>query len=259
MSKSLAESDPAEGSREVIERELRRQGESQARGALGAVVRQEHVVVGAHGREGILDIPANSAGLVIFAHGSGSGRFSPRNNFVARELQRAGLGTLLIDLLTPEEEQNRANVFDINLLASRLDVSTQWAREDERTRALRIGYFGASTGAGAAMVAAADANSDIAAIVSRGGRPDLAGNAIHHVRAPTLLIVGGFDAPVIALNEHVYEALSAEKDLRIVAGAGHVFEEPGTLEEVARLASGWFTKYLGAPGAEAGGGRPDVY
>jgi putative phosphoribosyl transferase len=238
-----------------------RPGEKQARGAgTGrAFAQHEHVAVGAHGREGVLDVPASATGLVIFAHGSGSGRFSPRNNFVARQLQREGLATLLIDLLTPEEEQNRANVFDIGLLASRLDVSTQWAREDDRTRGLRIGYFGASTGAGAAMAAASDVNADIAAIVSRGGRPDLAGEAIHHVRAPTLLIVGGFDAPVIALNERVYEQLKAEKDLRVVAGAGHVFEEPGTLEEVARLASAWFTKYLGAQGVEAARGDRDVH
>jgi putative phosphoribosyl transferase len=203
------------------------------------------VQIGDQGREGILGIPEGASGIVIFAHGSGSGRFSPRNNFVAAQLQKAGFATLLIDLLTPEEELDRKNVFDVELLASRLVLATQWVRENDRSQHLSIGYFGASTGAAAALIAETEPNSDIAAIVSRGGRPDMAGDALARVRAPTLLIVGGLDGPVIALNERAFERLKGEKDLEIVPGAGHVFEEPGTLEIVARLAGDWFKRYLG--------------
>jgi pimeloyl-ACP methyl ester carboxylesterase len=207
----------------------------------------ETVQLGAKGREGILSIPDGASGIVVFAHGSGSGRFSPRNNFVAAELQRGGIATLLIDLLTPEEELDRSNVFDIHLLAARLVDTTHWVRNEPRTAHLAIGYFGASTGAAAALVAAAEPNADIAAVVSRGGRPDLAGDALEHVRAPTLLIVGALDGPVISLNERAFERLKGEKEMEIVPGAGHVFEEPGTLEVVARLAREWFRRYLGPP------------
>ena len=196
-------------------------------------------------REGILGVPEGALGIVVFAHGSGSGRFSPRNNFVASELQRAGIATLLVDLLTPEEELDRANVFDIGLLAARLVNTTDWVRNDPRTSQLAIGYFGASTGAAAALVAATEPNAGIAAIVSRGGRPDLAGDALERVQAPTLLIVGGLDAPVISLNERAFERLECEKDLEVVPGAGHLFEETGTLDMVARLACGWFRRRLG--------------
>lgn len=202
-------------------------------------------------REGMLAIPEGAKGIVIFAHGSGSSRRSPRNLYVAKALQERGLATLLHDLLTEEEAADRANVFDIELLASRLNQTVQWAREDERTQQLAYGLFGASTGAGAALIAAAEPNAGVAAVVSRGGRPDLAGDALDRVRAPTLLIVGGLDAPVIGLNEKAYERLSCEKELQIVEGAGHVFDEPGTLEKAAELAGDWFGKYLGAPAAAA--------
>lgn len=205
----------------------------------------ETVQLGETGREGILGIPERAVGIVIFAHGSGSGRFSPRNNFVASELQRAGIATLLVDLLTPEEELDRANVFDIELLAERLLETTAWVHHDARTARLAIGYFGASTGAAGALVAAAEPNAGIAAIVSRGGRPDLAGDALDRVQAPTLLIVGGLDAPVISLNERAFERLTCEKELEVVPGAGHLFEETGTLDIVARLACGWFSRHLG--------------
>lgn len=205
----------------------------------------ETIQLGDSGREGILGMPDGASGIVIFAHGSGSGRFSPRNNFVALELQRGGVATLLVDLLSPEEELDRSSVFDIPLLAARLTQATSWVRNEPRTAHLAIGYFGASTGAAAALVAATEADSNIAAIVSRGGRPDLAGDALEQVRAPTLLIVGGLDAAVIALNEQAYDRLKGEKDLEVVPGAGHLFEEPGTLEMVARLARDWFRRYAG--------------
>jgi putative phosphoribosyl transferase len=199
------------------------------------------------GRSAILAIPRDAAGIVIFAHGSGSGRHSPRNRFVARELQEANLATLLLDLLNEAEERDRANVFDMDLLAARLKRATQWVHDLPRTGRLPVGYFGASTGAGAALLAAADPATRIAAIVSRGGRADLAGPALARVRAPTLLIVGGLDAPVLRLNEEAYEQLGGEKDLQVVAGASHVFEEPGKLEEVAQLAADWFKQHLRAP------------
>lgn len=194
--------------------------------------------------EGLLGIGDAPNGLVIFAHGSGSGRFSPRNNQVAEGLRRAGMATLLLDLLLPEEEDNRARVFDIPLLASRLLEATHWARRQAELRTLPIGYFGASTGAGAALVAAAHPDAAIAAVVSRGGRPDLAGNALGRVKAPTLLIVGGLDTAVIELNREAMAQMYAEKQLVIVPGATHLFEEPGTLGQVTKLAAGWFAKHL---------------
>lgn len=192
----------------------------------------------------ILGVAENARGLVIFAHGSGSGRFSPRNQYVAHVLQDAGCATLLPDLLTEREAQNRRLVFDIQLLARRLRDVTTWARNDPETKDLPIGYFGASTGAGAALVAAAFEGNQISAIVSRGGRPDLANGALPNVTAPTLLIVGGYDQPVITLNEQAYDQIKAPKKLVIVPRATHLFEEPGALEEVARLATDWFGQYL---------------
>jgi putative phosphoribosyl transferase len=199
--------------------------------------------------EGDLVMPAGTTGIVLFAHGSGSGRHSPRNRFVARQLQTAGVGTLLLDLLTGDEEASDARTghlrFDINLLADRLGGTTAWLANDPRTKGLAIGYFGASTGAGAALVSAARRPEQIDAVVSRGGRPDLAGPALPAVQAPTLLIVGGDDTPVIPLNEHALSRLgSRTKKLVIVPGASHLFEEPGALEEVARLAAEWFARYL---------------
>ena len=186
--------------------------------------------------------------MVLFAHGSGSGRHSPRNRFVARQLRAAGLATLLVDLLTEEEEavdQYTGHLrFDIGLLAGRLIGATDWLGEDPRTAGLAVGYFGASTGGGAALVAAARRPDRAGAVVSRGGRPDLAGPALPHVRAPTLLIVGGRDVPVIAMNQEALAQLRCEKRLEIVPGATHLFEEPGTLEQVARLARDWFNHYL---------------
>jgi putative phosphoribosyl transferase len=193
---------------------------------------------------GILSVPIAARGVVLFAHGSGSGRYSPRNQFVARELVDAGFATLLLDLLTEAESADRSYVFDIDLLAERLIAATTWTRQSSPTRTLPIGYFGASTGAGAALVAAARAGKKIGAIVSRGGRPDLAGADLARVEAPTLLIVGGNDQQVIALNKFAYDQIRAVKRLIIVPGATHLFEEPGALEEVARLAVDWFSTYL---------------
>jgi putative phosphoribosyl transferase len=199
--------------------------------------------------EGNLVVPEGARGVVLFAHGSGSGRMSPRNRYVARVLQRAGLATLLIDLLTPEEEEvdlrTRHLRFDIGLLANRLTGATDWLSQNPETRHLHIGYFGASTGAAAALVAAAERPYKVGAVVSRGGRPDLAGEALSAVEAPTLLIVGGNDVPVIGMNREAMERLRTEKRLEIVPGATHLFEETGALEEVARLAAGWFAHYLG--------------
>jgi putative phosphoribosyl transferase len=204
------------------------------------------VEIGALALKGLLGASERSSALVIFAHGSGSGRLSPRNNYVAEALRKSGLATLLLDLLTPEEEIRRSNVFDIPLLAERLLLATAWAREQAKTAQLPIGYFGASTGAGAALVAAAD-DQRIFAIVSRGGRPDLAGGALERVRAPTLLIVGGHDRQVIALNREAQQRLKAESKLVIVPGATHLFEEPGALDEVIAHASRWFLTHLPQP------------
>jgi dienelactone hydrolase len=206
--------------------------------------------------EGNVTMPHQAEGVVLFAHGSGSGRHSPRNRAVARELQNAGLATLLIDLLTPEEElvdlRTRQLRFDIGLLAERLVAATDWLHDQEETRDLAIGYFGASTGAGAALVAAAERPDEVAAIVSRGGRPDLAGEALSRVKAPTLLIVGGADMPVIGMNEEAMAQLRAPTRLAIVPGATHLFEEKGALEQVARLARDWFLRYLIPVGARSG-------
>jgi dienelactone hydrolase len=200
--------------------------------------------------EGDLRIPHQAPGIVLFARGSGSGRHSPRNQFVARSLQATGLGTLLFDLLTRDEEAvdlvTRHLRFDIGLLAERLVAASRWLRTVPAMRAPAIGYFGASTGGGAALVAAAELGDEIGAVVSRGGRPDLAGEALVRVRTPTLLIVGGRDEAVIELNRQALALLRCEKQLRIVPGATHLFEEPGTLEEVARLAGEWFGRHLRA-------------
>lgn len=195
--------------------------------------------------DGELNIPEGATGTVLFAHGSGSSRLSPRNMYVARVLQDAGLGTLLFDLLTVAEAQDRAKVFDIDLLAERLMAATDWLGEQALPEGMRLGYFGASTGAAAALQAAARLGPRISAVVSRGGRPDLAEAYLDRVVAPTLLIVGEQDPVVIELNEAAYAALQTEKDLAIVPGATHIFEEPGALEQVAELAANWFTRYLG--------------
>jgi putative phosphoribosyl transferase len=198
--------------------------------------------------EGDLEIPEAAVGVVLFAHGSGSGRHSPRNRFVARELQVAGLATFLIDLLTAEEEEvdrDTAHLrFDIPLLAERLVAATHWLAADPSTRGLNVGYFGASTGAAAALVAAAVEPDRVGAVVSRGGRPDLAGDALPRVRAPTLLIVGGRDLAVLDLNRTAMARMRTEVRLEIVPGATHLFEEPGTLEAVAHLARDWFLRHL---------------
>lgn len=196
-------------------------------------------VVGGH-----LTVPQEPRGIVVFAHGSGSSRHSPRNRYVAEVLQRAGLATLLFDLLTPEEEANRTNVFDIGLLAGRLVDVTVWLRAVDDAAGLPVGYFGASTGAGAALRAAADRRVEVFAVVSRGGRPDLAGAALAAVRAPTLLIVGGSDEVVLDLNRQAAAAMTAECQIAVVPGATHLFEEPGTLEQVAVLAREWFADHL---------------
>ncbi|MYX76975.1 phosphoribosyltransferase family protein [Streptomyces sp. SID3915] len=207
----------------------------------GPAAETVEVEAGGTGLTGDLVLPAATGGVVVFAHGSGSGRHSPRNRAVARTLNRAGLGTLLLDLLTPGEEADRANVFDIGLLADRLADATRWLRHRV---AVPVGSFGASTGAAAALRAAAATDSGIGAVVSRGGRPDLAGADLAAVRAPTLLIVGEDDTTVIDLNRRAREALHCENRLEIVPGATHLFEEPGALEQVAELARDWFTAHL---------------
>ncbi len=194
--------------------------------------------------EGILRVPHNPRGIVLFAHGSGSGRHSPRNNFVAEILRKARVATLLFDLLTKEEDLIYENRFNIELLTNRLIVATKWIRKQPHLDDLKIGYFGASTGAASALKAAARIGSDIRAIVSRGGRPDLAMDEIVMVKSPTLLIVGENDPQVIELNQQAYESLNTTKKLEIIPGATHLFEEPGTLEKAAELASTWFKKYL---------------
>lgn len=205
------------------------------------------VQVGAEQLQGLLGVPRGAEGLVIFAHGSGSGRLSPRNNRIAEGLREAGLATLLLDLLRPDEEMDRRNVFDIDLLAARLTSATRWATSTPELAGSRIGFFGASTGAAAALVAAARLGKDVAAVVSRGGRPDLAGEALERVEAPTLLLVGGADTPVIPLNRAAYDRLRGLKELIIVPGAGHLFEEPGTLEQVLDHAKQWFVRFLAKP------------
>jgi dienelactone hydrolase len=195
--------------------------------------------------EGSLIIPSKSRRVVLFAHGSGSSRHSTRNSFVAQTLQGAGIGTLLMDLLTRQEDTVYETRFDIDLLTWRLERATQWLMEQPRSRSLDVGYFGASTGAAAALNAAATFGTAIGAVVSRGGRPDLAMSALPQVQSPTLLIVGGLDDVVIDLNRQAYEQLKTEKHLAVVPGATHLFEEPGTLQEVARLAAQWFKRHLG--------------
>ncbi len=206
--------------------------------------------------EGNLTLPKDARTIVLFAHGSGSSRHSPRNRYVAQLLNEAKQATLLVDLLTPDEEAIDLRTmqirFDIDLLAERLIGVTDWLTEHRDTRHLRLGYFGASTGAAAALVAAATRPKVVGAVVSRGGRPDLAGPALEHVRAPTLLIVGGNDLQVIDLNRWAFAQLRCEKQLAIVPGATHLFEEPGALDEVARLAREWFVRYLSATGERAG-------
>lgn len=198
--------------------------------------------------EGVLSLPEHAQGIVLFAHGSGSSRYSPRNRLVAGALRQAGLATLLLDLLTAEEEaideQTGQHRFDIGLLASRLVNTTDWLVSSPETHRLTIGYFGASTGAGAALVAAAERPDVVGAVVSRGGRPDLAGEALARVRAPTLLIVGGHDRLVLTLNQEALARLPDGKQLEVVPGATHLFEEPGALEAVAQLARDWFLRYL---------------
>jgi len=196
--------------------------------------------------EGTLVVPANAHAIALFAHGSGSSRFSPRNRFVAESLNRAGLATLLFDLITLAEEADDARLhrFDIDLLAQRLVRATDWVSSRPETRELRIGYFGASTGAAAALVAAAERPSLVGAVVSRGGRPDLAGEALGRVKAPTLLIVGSEDHQVLELNRGAQRRLGGASDLAVVPGASHLFEEPGALEEVALLAAVWFGRHL---------------
>jgi dienelactone hydrolase len=213
-------------------------------------VREElvQIPIGSAVLEGNLTLPSEARGVVLFAHGSGSSRMSPRNRYVAQVLNRGQLGTLLFDLLTGEEEavdmRTRELRFDIDFLARRVIGSIDWLTRNPAAAGLGVGSFGASTGAAAALVAAAYRPDVIGAVVSRGGRPDLAGGTLEQARAPTLLIVGGLDMQVIALNEQAFELLYAERRLEIVAGAMHLFEEPGALEEVARLARKWFRKFL---------------
>ena len=194
--------------------------------------------------QGALAMPPAAKGLVLFAHGSGSGRLSPRNNYVAGVLRERGVATLLFDLLTEAEDRIYENRFDIDLLTRRLLLATQWAGQQAATRGLALGYFGASTGAAAALRAAAALGPEIGAVVSRGGRPDLALDDLPRVQAPTLLIVGGNDAAVIELNRAAYRELCGEKELKIIPGATHLFEEPGTLEQVAVAAADWFNRHL---------------
>jgi putative phosphoribosyl transferase len=201
--------------------------------------------------EGVLELPERAAGIVVFSHGSGSGRHSPRNQFVAKELRQAGLGTLLLDLLTPEEDQDYERRFDIDLLTERLGDAVRFVRAHPSTRALRVGLFGASTGAASALRVAARQPDAVGAVVSRGGRPDLTGERLlAAVRAPTLLIVGGRDHGVIEMNEAARDALvHASRELAIVPGATHLFEERGALEQVAKLAAQWFVRHLAPPPA----------
>jgi len=221
-------------------------GRSQTRDCDGSPIRDEEVAVqvGSTQLAGHLTAPGLLRGFVVFAHGSGSSRRSPRNRVVASVLNEAGLGTLLFDLLTPEEERVRTRVFDIELLADRLTEVTRWLRAQPEAKHARIGYFGASTGAGAALWAAADRPADVQAVVSRGGRPDLAGPKLAEVKAPTLLIVGGLDEVVLELNRQAQGRLRCESELIVIPGATHLFSEPGALEEAANLARDWFVCHL---------------
>lgn len=203
------------------------------------VVRADQVLL-----QGMLGLPEHPGGIVLFAHGSGSGRLSPRNNLVADSLRNGGLATLLIDLLDESEARDRRKVFDLDLLADRLLAATIWLRQEPATRDLALGYFGASTGSGAALQAAARSPDFVKAIVSRGGRPDLATSSLPQVIAPTLLIVGGHDTQVVEMNQEALALLTCAKELVIVPGATHLFEEPGTMEQVASLALRWFRRYL---------------
>ena len=213
-----------------------------------------HIIVGNVTLDGELKLPMNAPGVVLFAHGSGSSRNSPRNQYVAGVIRETGMGTLLFDLLTRDEEQQDAESgalrFDIALLAKRLVGATRWLEKQPETRGLKIGYFGASTGGGAALVAAAELGDRVAAVVSRGGRPDLAGDALPDVKSPTLLVVGGYDEMVIGLNDEAYAKLCCERDFRIVPGATHLFEEPGKLEQVAQISAAWFRQHLGSSRGE---------
>ncbi len=213
--------------------------------------REVHIPAGTVTLPGTLALPAGCAAVVLFAHGSGSSRHSPRNRQVAEVLQQAGIGTLLFDLLTEFEARDRRNVFDIDLLAERLDQARHWLETEARPDQFALGYFGASTGAAAALVAEAEHPHSVGAIVSRGGRPDLAGEALARVTAPTLLIVGGADYDVLELNQAALAQLRSPKKLVVVPGATHLFEEPGTLEQVAEFAMDWFTTHLKRPIAAA--------
>jgi len=203
-----------------------------------------HIPTGGILLEGQLVIPDGASGLVIFAHGAGSSRLSPRNNYVAGLFQENGFGTFLFDLLTEQEDLVYSNRFNIDLISERMAGSTRWVKDNTAARDLPIGYFGASTGSAAALKASVEGSVDIRAVVSRGGRPDLVMEILPMVKAPTLLIVGGEDTVVISLNMEAYKALTAEKDLKIIPGATHLFEEPGKLDEVAELAAQWFTAHL---------------
>jgi dienelactone hydrolase len=211
--------------------------------------KEVNIPVGKAVINGNLNVPHGAKGIVLFAHGSGSSRFSPRNTHVAREINQAGIATLLIDLLTEQEEAIDESTgeyrFNIDLLAQRLVHATEWVKKNPDTKSLAIGYFGASTGAAAALIAAAKIPEQVKAVVSRGGRPDLAGEHLPKVKAPTLLIVGGDDTEVLELNRQASQQMTAEKKTVVVPGATHLFEEPGKMEEVARLAIGWFSKHLG--------------
>ncbi len=229
---------------------LQRETEDQATVEAVEAARAVRIPSGAVSLDGELNLLPGASGVVLFAHGSGSSRHSPRNQYVAQVIHQVGIGTLLFDLLTRDEEavdrQTGRLRFDIGLLAHRLVDATDWLARAEP--GLRVGYFGASTGGGAALVAAAELGSVIGAVVSRGGRPDLAGDALPRVQSPTLLIVGGQDPPVIRMNQDAYARLRCTRELQIVPGATHLFEEPGALEEVARLAAWWFQQYLSGSG-----------
>ncbi len=219
-----------------------------------SVTREIEVPAAGATLHGTLVLPSGASSIILFAHGSGSGRWSPRNQLVAAALQKRGLGTLLMDLLTEEEEATDARTgqlrFDIELLAKRVAEATSWLASQTATMGYRIGYFGASTGAAAALQAAAQGSVAIGAVVSRGGRPDLAGACLAKVHAPTLLIVGGSDMGVLPLNQEALKTIKAVKELAIVPGATHLFEEPGAMEQVAHLAGDWFLKHLGASASQ---------